>query len=134
MTKKEALQILAILKAAYPASYQGMTKEEASGTVGVWAMQFENMPVDIVMMAVQKCISTNKFPPTVAEVKNKLQSIHWEAYDVISDVNMRELLPAETVQKCRNIYEVTQEYRNSRIGEPSITQMLPGCQRLMIGE
>ena len=29
MTKKEALQILAILKAAYPSSYNGMTKEEA---------------------------------------------------------------------------------------------------------
>ena len=34
MTKKEALQVLAILKAAYPANYNGMTKEEATGTVG----------------------------------------------------------------------------------------------------
>ena len=40
MTKKEALQILAILKAAYPSSYNGMTKEEATGTVAVWCMQF----------------------------------------------------------------------------------------------
>jgi len=36
MTKKEAATILAILKAAYPNSYKGMTQEEAMGTVSVF--------------------------------------------------------------------------------------------------
>ena len=33
MTREETVKILAILKAAYPNSYKGMTKEEANATI-----------------------------------------------------------------------------------------------------
>lgn len=131
MTKKEVLQILAILKAAYPASYNGMTKEEASGTVAVWTMQFERTPVDIVMMAIHKLIATNKFPPTVAEVKDKIKAIHWEAYDAITA--HKEVLPESTVKKCELIYEATKEYKYGRSYEPGIGYMLSGESQLLIG-
>ena len=131
MTKKEAVQILAILKAAYPASYNGMTKEEASGTVSVWAMQFADMPVDIVMMAIHKLISTSKFPPTVAEVKDKIKSLHWEAYDAITV--KRDLLPEAMVQKCQKIYDATYSYRFGKVYEPQISTMLSGTKLLQIG-
>lgn len=131
MTKKEAVQILAVLKAAYPASYNGMTKEEASGTVSIWAMQFEDMPVDIVMMAVHKLIATNKFPPSVAEVKEKIKTIHWEAYDAITV--KKEFLPESTVQKCQAIYETTLAYRFGKGYEPNINLMLGQGQNLIGG-
>lgn len=124
MTKKEALQILAILKAAYPSSYNGMTKEEASGTVAVWMIQFAEIPVDIVMMAVQKCISTKNFPPTVSEVKSKIQSIHWEAYEMISG-NFNEHLSEADRKKYRRIYEATEDYKHGgRFAELPLSQML----------
>ena len=125
MTQKEAVQILAILKAAYPASYNGMTKEEASGTVTIWAMQFEYMPVDIVMMAVHKIISTNRFPPTVAEVKDKIKSIHWEAYEAISGANQRAMSDMERKQLQR-IYELTSDYKYGKMYEPNVGTMLTG--------
>ena len=132
MTKKEAVQILAILKAAYPASYNGMTKEEASGTVSVWAMQFADMPVDIVMMAIHKAIATNKFPPTVAEVREKIKAVHWEAYDAITV--KREFLPEETLTKCQQIYDTTAAYKFGIGYEPKVGTMLAGgSQRLQIG-
>lgn len=131
MTKKEAVQILAILKAAYPASYNGMTKEEASGTVAVWAMQFDSLPVDIVLLAIHKLIATNKFPPTVAEVKDKIKSIHWEAYDAIT--SKRDILPESTVKKCQMIYDATEEYKFGKAYEPGIGLMLSGETPLMIG-
>lgn len=124
MTKKEAVQILAILKAAYPASYNGMTKEEASGTVAIWAMQFDDVPVDIVMMAIHKLISTSKFPPTVAEVKDKIKTIHWEAYDAITA--KRDVLPESTVKKCQAIYDATAAYKFGIGYEPKIGTMLSG--------
>lgn len=124
MTKKEAVQILAILKAAYPSSYSGMTKEEASGTVAVWAMQFGDLPVDIVMMAVHKLIATNKFPPSVAEVKDKIKSIHWEAYDVISRGNTT--LDNGVRDKCQRIYDLTYEYKYGKLYEPNVSFMLSG--------
>ena len=131
MTKKEAAQILAILKAAYPASFNGMTKEEASGTVSVWAMQFENMPVDIVSLAIHKCIATNKFPPTVAEVKEKIKTIHWEAYDAIT--MKREFLPESTVKKCQVIYDITSGYKYGKGYEPQIALLIDESRPLIGG-
>ena len=131
MNKKEAVQILAILKAAYPSSYNGMTKEEASGTVSVWAMQFESIPVDIVMMAIHKLIASNKFPPTVAEVKDKIKSIHWEAYESIT--RMKNFLPEETLKKCEMIYEATMDYKYGKTYEPSINYMVSGETKLLLG-
>lgn len=133
MTKKEALQILAILKAAYPASYNGMTKEEATGTVAVWCMQFADLPAEIVMMAIHKLISTNKFPPSISEVKNKIEKIHWEAYEIISASNLRESIPEETRQKFQRIYEVTKGYRVAALAEPPTLNLMQNAQRLQIG-
>lgn len=125
MTKKEALQILAILKAAYPASYNNMTKEEASGTVSIWAMQFADVPVDIVMMAIHKAIATNKFPPTVAEVKEKIKAIHWEAYDLVN-TNIRESLPENVKNRYQRIYDATEKYKFGKTYEPNVGAMLTG--------
>ena len=36
MTRDETTKVLALLKAAYPNSYKGMTKEEAMGTISIW--------------------------------------------------------------------------------------------------
>ena len=125
MTKKEALQILAILKAAYPSSYNGMTKEEATGTVAVWCMQFADIPAEIVMMAIHKLISTNKFPPSISEVKGKIESIHWEAYEALTFSN-GENLSVEERTRYKQIYEVTKNYKIAKYHEPHISQMMLG--------
>ena len=132
MTKKEALQILAVLKAAYPASYNGLTPEEASGTVAVWAMQFANLPVEIVMMAIHKLIATNKFPPTVSEVKDKIKSIHWEAYDIACG-SLNQSMPEQVRQNYRRIYEATMDYKYGQMYEPKIGQILDVNKPLQIG-
>ena len=132
MTKKEAIQILAILKAAYPASYNGMTKEEAAGTVGVWCLQFADMPADIVMMAIQKLISSSKFPPAISEVKNKIVSIHWEAYEVVSNKNTLESISEEKRQRYLRIYELTKGYKVSGIAEPGIDQIMSHSKPLAL--
>lgn len=133
MTKKEVLQILAILKAAYPSSYNGMTKEEATGTVSVWCLQFADTPVDIVMMAVQKLISTCKFPPSISEVKSKIESIHWEAYEMVSSPTMVEVMPEEYRKMYQRIYDATKDYKYAKMAEPSIAQMLMDSPQLRLG-
>lgn len=85
MTKEEAIKILSILKAAYPNSYKGMTKEEAMGTVSVWAAQFTEVPYFIVAIAVNKLIGTNVFPPAISEVKSKIRSLYFEAQNMLDD-------------------------------------------------
>ena len=132
MTNDETMMVLAILKAAYPSSYNNMTKREANGTVMVWAMQFAEMPVDIVLMAVQKLISTNKFPPAVSEVKKKIQSLHWEAYEAMED-SQKHYIPEEEFTQYQRIYELTREYRNLQLVEPNLCQMLSNNQLLQLG-
>lgn len=128
MTKEEALHVLAILKAAYPSSYNGMTKREATGTATVWYIQFADVPVDIVLMAIQKLISTSKFPPAISEVKSKIGSLHWEAYSAMSS----PLLSEEAKNQYKRIYDLTKSYKVSNMVEPSLLQMLEGGHMLQL--
>ena len=133
MTKKETLQILAILKAAYPSSYNGMTKEELSGTVAVWMIQFADMPADIVLMALQKHISTNKFPPSIAEIKEKLRNIRYEAEREMSKCYGEEPFPQETYDKFSRIFNHTYDYSGFRLSEPKISQLMLQNHQLQLG-
>lgn len=132
MNKREAAQILAVLKAAYPNSYRGMSKEEALGTVSVWAMQFADMPVDIVMMAVNKMISTSQFPPAVSEVKKKISAIHWEAWQQLNDGLRGKMLPPEEKAQLERIKNATEAYGMNSGIEPKVHDMLPGINRMLL--
>lgn len=132
MTREETLQVLAILKAAYPSSYNGMTRREAEGTVAVWGMQFAEVPVDIVMMAVQKLISTNKFPPAISEVKAKIETIHYEAHEMLF-TTASEVLPDEAKALYQRIYDATKRFKLAKVAEPTIHEMLAGGNMLQIG-
>lgn len=125
MTKDETLKVLAILKAAYPANYSGMSRREAEGVVTVWALQFADVSAEIVLMAVQKLISTSKYPPVVSEVKSKISAIHWEAYEALANSKAAATLPEE-VQRYEAICAATEKYRNPDVYEPPLSQMIGG--------
>lgn len=134
MTKKEALQILAILKAAYPSSYNGMTKEEATGTVAVWCMQFADIPAEIVMMAIHKLIATNKFPPSISEVKGKISTIHHEAAEMLYS-NLGEFISDKERKQYEQIYKLTRDFKLAKMAEPPLHQLMFGAdgQPLQLG-
>jgi hypothetical protein len=135
MTQKEATQILAILKAAYPNSYRGMSKEEAVGTVNVWATQFINIPVSVVNIAINKLISTNTFPPSIGEVKEKIRSLYFEALGELPYqhgglyVNNTKELPPERIALLKDIVRVTEPMRTQLSIEPSLTDLLNGYEQ-----
>lgn len=125
MTKKEAVQILAILKASYPNFYKNLTQEDAQGIVSVWSMQFADMSAEVVFMALNKAISINKYPPTIAEVKEKISSVHWESYEIITRNQHFKTLSESELEHYKRIYAETQEYRHTK-QEPSIRQIVGG--------
>ena len=123
MDRTEAAQVLSILKAAYPNYYKGMGAEEAQGTISVWSLQFADTSAEIVLMALNKSIATSKFPPTIAEIKEKISALHWEAYDKLY-MNFASQLTEDEAKVYQRIYEATEGYKyNNRI-EPSIEQMV----------
>lgn len=129
MNKKEATEILAVLKASYPNFYKDLTVLDAQGIVGVWAMQFADLSAEVVLMALNKHIATNKFPPTIAEVKDKLSSVHWEAYEKLHGIMVKRL-PDDELKLYKRIHKETAGYRYSNRREPSIKQMIGNRERV----
>lgn len=127
MNKTETAQILAILKAAYPNSYKNLTAEDAKATVNVWAAQFASMPVGVVMIAVNKLISTNVFPPTITEVKGRMRTLYWEAMEMVDQHNYG-LAPLDdkTLNAAKEIIKTVEPMRTMESIEPSLGELLGG--------
>lgn len=126
MNKKEAAELLAILTAGYPKYYKDMNETELQGVVSLWSMQFKDVPAEIVFMALNKAISTSKYPPTIAEVKEKFSSVHWEAYEMINRHYNTKRLSDKELAYYQRICELTKAYKFNKRAEPSIGTMLMG--------
>ena len=76
MTDTETKKILAILKAAYPAFYSKMGRDELYGVVNVWQDAFVNDPYELIAVAVKSLIKTHSgYPPDIAAVNNELKNL-----------------------------------------------------------
>lgn len=77
MTRKDTLQVLSILRAAYPNFYRGMAKDDLEGIVNLWASMFADDPPELVAAAVKAFIATDSkgFPPVIGIIKEKLRQI-----------------------------------------------------------
>lgn len=133
MNKKEAATILAILKAAYPNFYKNMTDAATMGTISVWAVQFADMPADIVLMAVHKAISSSPFPPAISEVKAKLSAMHWEANGLMNNLHTPVPLSEEEKAAAERIYQATRKYGYSNNLEPTLESMLLSADHMLLG-
>jgi len=98
----------------------------------IWAVQFKDVPADIVFMAINKAIATSKYAPTIAEIKAKLTGLYWEAYDIVN--NKEALKIPGSVEKYKRIMEVLQDVK-FRAAEPTIDSMIGSAERyLLTGE
>ena len=70
MELKQALQVLAVLKAAYPQHYRGLSDGDIRAMATLWASMFEE-PYGDVMLAENAHIVTDArgFCPTIGAVK-----------------------------------------------------------------
>ena len=78
MTREETIGILALLKANYSGTFKNMTKEEAEGKINLWAMMLSDVSKEDLLLVVQKIIATNKFFPTIAEIREGLGELRQE--------------------------------------------------------
>lgn len=75
MNRNESVSILSILKTAYPSFYKNMEEEEAYKTIELWGMMFQDDNPKVVVEAVKALITVLRFPPTIADVKEKISLI-----------------------------------------------------------
>lgn len=127
MTKEETAKILAILKAAYPNTFKNLSTEDARATLNIWATQFISIPVGVVMIAVNKLISTNIFPPTITEVKERIRSLYYEAWGMLHQHKQGiSPLDPKTLEQVQQILKVVEPMRTQQQIEPSMKELLSG--------
>ena len=68
MDRLETADILAVLKAAYPQFYNGLSPKEANKIVDLWAEMFKDEPVMVVAVAVK---AMTRFHRTSAKSKSR---------------------------------------------------------------
>lgn len=64
---------MSVLKAAYPRYYDGKSEKEIKEAVNLWAAMMSDYDYKIVAGAIKALIATSPYPPTVADVNNKIQ-------------------------------------------------------------
>lgn len=105
MTREDTLDLLSVLKAAYPNFYRDMTRKDADHVVALWFEMFMDEPTELVALAVKRHIATDTkgFPPTIGVIKDAIVKIK-------NPDEMTELEAWGLVQKAlRNSYYGAQE-------------------------
>lgn len=122
MNKKEAGQLLALIKLAYPTAYRDIDKETAIATVNMWQMSFPDVPYPIMEQAFNHFRMVSKFPPTVAEMVQELKSVYHEATECA--LLNKSLGNEEMVTRYREIMAYTERYKDdSRLGGLNINTL-----------
>lgn len=77
MTRDETIDLLSILKAAYPNFYKDMTRKDADHVISLWSEMFKDEPAALVGMAVKRHIATDTkgFPPHIGAIKDAIVKI-----------------------------------------------------------
>lgn len=93
MTRDEVIQIMSVLRGAYPQFYRNIEKREALNTIALWEDMFRDDDPILVGAAVKSIIASDDkgFPPTIGQVKTKMASLvrqdemtEQEAWNIIS--------------------------------------------------
>ena len=72
MTREETIQVLSILKAAYPKFYSNLTREGAMQIIELWSVMFVNDDAEHVKTALYKHIATSAYPPAIADIRKAM--------------------------------------------------------------
>lgn len=75
MTTQETAQILVVLEVAYPKFYINTSDANKKAAFKLWHMAFENVDYKLVNYALGEVIKTCKFPPTIADLNEKIDEV-----------------------------------------------------------
>lgn len=75
MNREQVIALFKIFKTAFPKFYADMTKEDAEASIGLWVDMFRDDDPKLVMAASKELLTTLRFPPTIADVKEKMYGL-----------------------------------------------------------
>lgn len=111
MNREQVLQMLSILKAAYPHSFQKLGMRDADALVALWERQFAEEDPQAVSAAIDSLIATRTvgFSPTIGEIKEQLYRLRNQEQLSVDDAW------ASVEHACRNgLYHAQEEFDKLR--------------------
>lgn len=116
MTERETVKIISLISMSYPASEKFKDDKTIKAMSEIWKVMFRDDDAHLVELAVQKHIALNKWPPSIAEIREQMVTLsHPEiippdiAWGAVSDAlgtrGMTSYGPKlpETVKRCVEI-------------------------------
>ena len=118
MTREDTLDLLSVLKAAYPNFYRDMTRKDADHVVDLWFEMFKDEPAELVALAVKAHIATDQkgFPPNIGAIKASMVKI--QQPDEMTEIEAWNMVR----NACRSYY---------RDAEVEFAKLPPVLQRLV---
>lgn len=87
MTRDGIKKCIKAIQLSYQNAYKSFTGDDLKMLIEVWGLQFRNADDVAVFRAVNQAISTNDYPPSIAEIKRNLMGM-----DEINEEEMWSLL------------------------------------------
>lgn len=75
ITKKDIIDTITLLKITYPNSLKDISEDELKIMIEVWTQDFKNTTKENFNKAIQNIRYTNKFFPSIADIKEELAKI-----------------------------------------------------------
>jgi len=128
MNKKEFAAFAMALQTYFPRE-QLLPNKQA---MELWYMQLKEIPFSIAQMALQKWVATNKWSPSISEIFQMVEKIHWEAYEMTAS-SIKDVISEDDRKRYEWIYNVTKPYKMAKLAEPSIGMLMHNNSPLQIG-
>lgn len=84
MTKNDTIKLIAVIVMAYPNFDKFKDEDHIKALTSMWAEMFKDDDAGLVGMAVRKHISTSKWPPSIAEIR-----------EIMADIQHPDLIPPD---------------------------------------
>lgn len=119
MNREQAIALLKILKTAFPRFYTDMTKEEAESTISLWVDMFKHENPNLVITATKELINTLKFPPTIADIKEKMYSLSNKEADDMELWNELDKAARNCLYNTQEIFDNLSPLVKKFVGSPA---------------
>lgn len=109
MSKKETMQLIFIMKAAYPKYFSKISEEEIKYMHEAWSMVMTDYPYDVACAGLKSYISTENegFPPSPGQIIDRIHKLTEKAEDRLTEGEAWRLVYKAV---CNSIYNAAEEY------------------------
>ena len=103
MNRRETIEVITVLKVAYPSYYSRFNREELGAVVNLWERMFSNDDYQIVMLALEALIARHSgYPPDIAALRKKIRDMSVASFGEPTDEELWHMLQQAAANGCYN--------------------------------